>query len=75
LSSGKKRRVGRTPLIGPKIKVSNLVYESAKRNDGFLIMPNEIEAYRIGAKKFEFKGTNGFVVTYDIASKDFDAVK
>ena len=56
-------------------KISNLVYESAKRNDGFLIMPNEIEAYRIGAKKFEFKGTNGFVVTYDIASKDFDAVK
>jgi hypothetical protein len=56
-------------------KISNLAYESAKRNDGFLIMPNEIETYRIGPKKFEFKGTTGFVVTYDLASKDFDAVK
>jgi hypothetical protein len=30
-----------------------------------------VEAYRIGDKPFEFKGTNGFMITFDIASKDF----
>jgi hypothetical protein len=33
-------------------------------------MPNEVEAYRAGAKPFEYKGTNGFMITFDIASKD-----
>ena len=33
-------------------------------------MPNEIETYRLGDKAFEFKGTNGFMITFDIASKD-----
>jgi hypothetical protein len=33
-------------------------------------MPNEIEAYRRGPKPFEYKGTNGFMITFDITSKD-----
>jgi hypothetical protein len=36
-------------------------------------MPNEVEAYRVGPKAFEFKGTNGFMITYDITSKDVKA--
>jgi len=41
------------------------------RNDGFVLMPNEVEAYRAGPKAFEFKGTNGFLITIDLTSKDF----
>jgi hypothetical protein len=34
------------------------------------MMPNEVEAYRIGDKAFEYKGTNGFMITLDINDKD-----
>jgi hypothetical protein len=34
------------------------------------MMPNDVEAYRTGDKTFEFKGTNGFMITIDINSKD-----
>ena len=33
-------------------------------------MPNTVEAWRTGDKAFEFKGTNGFMITFDITSKD-----
>ncbi len=33
-------------------------------------MPNEVEAYRAGDKPFEFKGTNGFMITLDMTSRD-----
>lgn len=52
------------------VLISNLRYVGAPRNDGFLLMPNEVEAYRVGAKAFEFKGTNGFTITWDMSSKD-----
>lgn len=52
------------------VVIKNLKYWSAPRNDGFVLMPNEVEAYRVGDKPFEFKGTNGFVITLDINSKD-----
>jgi hypothetical protein len=32
-------------------------------------MPNVLEAYRVGDKAFEFKGTNGFMLTLDVDSK------
>jgi hypothetical protein len=54
---------------GPMV-LKNLRYWGAPRNDGFIMMPNEVEAYRVGPKKFEFKGTNGFLITVDISSKD-----
>ncbi len=54
---------------GPVV-IKNLKYWGIPRNDGFVLMPNEIEAYRKGDKAFEFKGTNGFMITVDIASKD-----
>jgi len=52
------------------IVIHNLIYWGAPRNDGFVMMPNEVEAYRVGSKPFEFKGTNGFMITFDITSKD-----
>lgn len=54
---------------GP-IVIKNLKYFGVPRNEGFIMMPNEVEAYRLGDKAFEYKGTNGFMITIDIASKD-----
>jgi hypothetical protein len=34
------------------------------------MMPNELETYREGPKAYEFKGTNGFLLTFDMSSKD-----
>jgi hypothetical protein len=59
-----------TALTGEPVVLTNLRYWGAPRNDGFIMMQNEVEAYRIGDKPFEFKGTNGFMITFDIASKD-----
>ncbi len=55
------------------VVIKNLKYWGAPRHDGFVLMPNEVEAYRLGPNAFEFKGTNGFMITVDIASKDFSA--
>jgi hypothetical protein len=48
--------------------IKNLRYWGAPRHDGFVLMPNDVEAYRLGPKAFEFKGTNGFMITFDIDS-------
>ena len=50
------------------IVIKNLKYDSAPQNDGFILMPNEVEAHRVGAKAFEFKGTTGFMITIDMTS-------
>jgi len=58
------------------IVIKNLKYWGAPRNDGFVLMPNEIEALRVvpeGKQPFEFKGTNGFMITFDINSNDVAA--
>ncbi|MDB6148357.1 MAG: hypothetical protein JWO45_2021 [Spartobacteria bacterium] len=55
------------------IVIKNLKYWGVPRNDGFIMMPNDVEAYRVGDKPFEFKGTNGFMITLDINSKDVAA--
>jgi hypothetical protein len=52
------------------IVIKNLRYFGVPRHTGFVLMPNEVEAYRVGDKAFEFKGTNGFMITIDINSKD-----
>lgn len=51
------------------VVIHNLKYWGAPRNDGFILMPNVVEAYRKGPKAYEFKGTNGFMITFDIDSK------
>jgi Protein of unknown function (DUF1326) len=53
---------------GPVV-MKNLRYWGAQHNDGFIMMPNEVEAYRVGPKAFEYKGTNGFLITIDISSQ------
>jgi hypothetical protein len=57
-------------MTAEPVVIRNLKYFGAPRNDGFVLMPNEVEAYRVGPKAFEFKGTNGFMITIDISSKD-----
>ena len=55
------------------IVMHNLRYWGAPRNDGFLMMPNEVQALRKapeGKKAYEFKGSNGFMITFDIKSDD-----
>ena len=52
------------------VVITNLKYFGVPRNEGFVLMPNEVEAYRVGSKPFEFKGTNGFMITIDMTSKD-----
>ena len=58
-------------MTNEPVVIHNLRYWGAPRNDGFVMMPNEVEAYRAGPNAFEFKGTNGFMITVDLNSKDF----
>jgi len=55
------------------VVIHNLKYFGAPRNDGFVLMPNEVETYKLGDKAFEYKGTNGFMITFDISAKDLAA--
>lgn len=57
---------------GEPAVVSNVRYWGAPRNDGFIIMPNEVQAYR-GEKAYESRGTNGFMITIDMNSNDVAA--
>jgi hypothetical protein len=57
-------------MTNEPVVIKNLVYWGAPRNDGFVLMPNEVEAYRVGPDAFEFKGTNGFMLTLDMSSAD-----
>ena len=81
LDGGKTAEVRLTTAsLNPNVKgqpmvIKNLKYWGAPRNDGFVLMPNTIEALRTGDKAYEFKGTNGFMITVDLASKDFMAAK
>lgn len=73
LDGGKTAEVvlNRNPgMTDDPVVIKNLRYWGAPRNDGFVLMPNEVEAYRVGDKPFEFRGTNGFMITIDINSND-----
>ena len=52
------------------VVLKNVRYWGAPRNDGFVLMPNEVEAYRVGPNAFELQKTNGFMLTLDMASSD-----
>ena len=52
------------------IVMHNLRYWGAPRNDGFVMMQNDVVAYRLGKQPYEYKRTNGFMITFDISSKD-----
>ncbi|MFN8178644.1 MAG: DUF1326 domain-containing protein [bacterium] len=55
---------------GKPTVLQNLKYWGVPRNDGFVMMPNTVEAVRKGEKTFEFNGTNGFLITIDMNSGD-----
>ena len=60
------------------VVIKNLKYWGAPRNDGFVLMPNEVEAFRAvppGKKPYQFEHTNGFMITVDINSKDVASAK
>jgi Protein of unknown function (DUF1326) len=54
------------------VRITNVRYWGTPRNDGFVVMPNEIQAYR-GKNGYESRGTNGFMITIDMNSKDVAA--
>jgi len=64
LKKGGFGEAGQVPVI------KGLQYWGADHNDGFVLMPNSVEAYRVGDKPFEYKETNGFMMTLQVASKD-----
>jgi hypothetical protein len=64
-----QRQDGNANTAEPPV-IKNLRYWGAPRNDGFVLMPNVVQAYRVGPKAYESKGTNGFMLTLDINSKD-----
>jgi hypothetical protein len=57
------------------ITLEHMKFWAAPRTSGFKLMANEIEAYKLTDKAFEFHGTNGFVVTVDMNSKDVAAAE
>ncbi len=57
-------------LTSDPVVIKNLAYWGAPRNDGFVLMPSEVEAYRVGPNAFEFKNSNGFMLTLDMSSSD-----
>jgi hypothetical protein len=60
-------------MTSEPVVIRNLKYWGVPRNDGFVLMPNDVQAYRLGDKAFESKGTNGFMITLDMSSKDVAA--
>lgn len=50
--------------------LTNVIYWGAPRHDGFIMMPNEVQAYRLSDNAFESSGSNGFMITVDINSND-----
>jgi hypothetical protein len=71
---GGEVRLKRFPgMTSEPIVIRNLPYWGVPRHEGFVLMPNEVQAYRVGPKAFEFKGTNGFMITWDLSSKDVKA--
>lgn len=55
------------------VVITNLVYWGAPRNDGFVLMKTERHATREtpeGIEPFEFRDSNGFMITVDINADD-----
>lgn len=67
LERGSFGEKGKIPVI------NGLQYWGVDHNDGFVLMPNSVEAYRVGEKPFEYNNTNGFMITFDIADRSAPA--
>jgi hypothetical protein len=64
-----------TGMTSEPVILKNVKYWGTPRNEGFVMMPNDLEAYRQGPNAFEYQGTNGFMITIDMNSKDIAGVK
>jgi hypothetical protein len=64
-----------TAMSAEPTVIKNLKYFAAPRNDGFVLMPSQLEAYRRGDNAFEYNGTNGFMITVDVKSTDVQEPK
>ena len=53
------------------VTISNMGYFGYPRNNGFVLMPSDLIAYRQGARAFEYKGTNGLLTTVEMNAHDF----
>jgi hypothetical protein len=62
-------------MTSEPVVIHNLKYFGVPRNDGFIMMPNDVEAYRAGDKAFEFRNSNGFMITIDMSSADLPAAR
>jgi hypothetical protein len=51
------------------------LWKTTTFDSALVMMPNELEAYKEGPKAYEFRGTNGFMLTFDMSSKDLPAPK
>jgi hypothetical protein len=67
MASGKGSALNSPPKGGKNLCAD---YWGTPRNDGFIMMPNELETYREGGELFQFKGTNGFMLTFAMNSRD-----
>lgn len=56
-------------MRGDSVVLSNVAYWGAEDHDGFVMMPNEVQAWRGDERKFETRGTNGFMITVQIDSE------
>jgi hypothetical protein len=56
-------------MNGKQVVLTGMQYWGADTNDGFIMMPNEVDAWRVGEKAFEYSGTNGFMIDIDISSE------
>ena len=57
-------------MTSEPVVIKNLKYWGAAKNDGFVLMPNEVEAMHVGDKAYEYHGTNGFMITVDLNSNN-----
>lgn len=76
LDGGEKAEVvlHRSPgMTDDPVVLTNLPYWGIPRHEGFVMMPNEVEAWRGDDRAFEYRGTNGFMITIDINSDDVAA--
>jgi hypothetical protein len=59
-----------TAMTDEPAVLTNIHYWGAPRHNGFVLMPNQVQAYRTGDQPFESSDTNGFMITVDINSDD-----
>ena len=74
LGGGRLAELALTPLKGQHdgpVLVQNLGYFGYPRNSGFEMMPSAVQAYRVGERAFEHRGTNGFLTTVQMTADDF----